>query len=36
MKQKQYITISEFGDVHIIKGDLATEVISAANKECHA
>ena len=31
MKDKRYITISEFGDVHMIKGEIAPEVISAAD-----
>lgn len=31
MKDKRYITISEFGDVHMIKVEIAPEVISAAD-----
>jgi hypothetical protein len=31
MKEKRYITISEFGDVFVIRGEIAADVISAAN-----
>jgi hypothetical protein len=31
MKDKRYITISEFGDVHLIKGELEPGILEAAD-----
>ena len=31
MREKLYITISEFGDIHIHKGEIPAEIISAAD-----
>ena len=31
MKDKRYITISEFGDVHTHKGEIPPEIIAAAD-----
>jgi len=30
--EKRYITISEFGDVHMHKGEIPAEILSAANE----